>query len=74
MIVCDRCKVDVTKLVEESTCLDGTMTMGYYQGGPASPWKRFMNESEMILCDYCMWADPRYIAVYGDWCAKEHVH
>jgi hypothetical protein len=35
---------------------DGNMTAGYYKG-----W--FGQE---ITCDDCMWADPRYIAQYGD--------
>lgn len=63
MIHCDRCKVDLSFLIAHSTCV---MTTGYYEVA-AGQWNQFANLGESHLCDYCMWADPRYIAVYGDW-------
>ena len=55
---CDRCgkgsyEADI-KEEEES------ITAGYYRG-----WTEFTNPGELIVCDACMHADPRYIAVYG---------
>jgi hypothetical protein len=28
-------------------------------------WAKYANPFETVLCDECMWADPRYIADYG---------
>lgn len=38
------------------------MTAGYYV---AAAWSAFTNPGELYVCESCMWADPRYIAVYG---------
>lgn len=73
MIQCNRCKADLTKLVDESLRMfDNTMTMGYYDvsGGL---WKTYARPGETHLCDYCMWADPGYIRDFCDWREKpEH--
>lgn len=37
------------------------MTAGYYYG-----WLEFMNPGEMIVCDSCMWQDPRFKIAYGE--------
>jgi hypothetical protein len=54
MIKCDRCKKEVDGAV------DGILSAGCYVG-----WLKFMNPGEHLICDACMWSDPRYIAVYG---------
>lgn len=38
------------------------MTAGYYL---AAAFPQFAHPGEIYICDDCMWADPRYIAVYG---------
>ena len=53
---CSRCH----KHIEDYQPPDGGMTAGYYYG-----WVKFMNEGEAILCDNCMWHEPRYIEIYG---------
>lgn len=40
------------------------MTAGYYDVS-AGDWSKFSDPHEDILCDACMWSDPRYKAVYG---------
>ena len=57
--VCSRCR----KAIEGFRPPDGGMTAGYYH---ALSWKKYANPGEVIICDDCMWADPRYIADYGD--------
>jgi hypothetical protein len=57
MICCDRCKQEIVGARPPDP--DG-MTAGYYVG-----WKEQMDPGEHIICDACMWADPRYIAIYG---------
>lgn len=55
-VVCDRCGKTVEGLQDESG------TAGFYRLTPY--WRQFANEDEKILCDACMWDDPRYKAVY----------
>jgi len=55
--VCSRCHKDTG-----SPLPDGGMTAGYYV---AAGWPEFANPGEVYICDACMWADPRYQAVYG---------
>lgn len=38
------------------------MTAGYYV---VAAWRDFCNPGEVYVCDACMWADPRYRAIYG---------
>lgn len=59
LVRCDRCH----KAVECS--LNPDCTSGIYDTRPGSYWARFSNENERIVCDQCIWADPRYIEVYG---------
>jgi hypothetical protein len=59
-MTCDRCKKE----------FDGEQgpdfTSGFYQVGPSGKaWGQFANPGETIVCDVCVWNDPRYIAVYG---------
>ena len=57
-IHCDRCD----KLVEGG--VEETFSYGvYFVAG--TQWEKFANPNEQIVCDACMWADPRYIQVYG---------
>ncbi len=58
--VCSRCNKDTG-----SPLLDGGMTAGYYHVEGTNGWGQFANPGEVFICDACMWADPRYIAVYG---------
>lgn len=37
-------------------------TAGFYK---RAGWAEFFNEGEGRICDACMFADPRYIAIYG---------
>lgn len=55
-VYCDRCR----KLVpgDESK----HFTCGFYR---RAGWAQFFNDREERVCDKCMFADPRYTAVYG---------
>jgi len=56
-IKCDRCK----QIKEGSVWEDGSSgcyVVDDFLGG-------FWNPGEHIVCDPCMWSDPRYIKVYG---------
>ena len=57
-IDCSRCG----RIIESPSPEPGECTAGYYV---ASGWPQFANPGEVYICDACMWADPRYIAVYG---------
>jgi hypothetical protein len=57
MVTCDRCK----KEVDSPPPTGEGMTAGYYHN-----WTQFTNPGEVNVCDECMWADARYIAVYGN--------
>jgi hypothetical protein len=66
-VTCSRCKKNI-----EGTRSD-LATGGYYDVRPTdSPagWDKYANPGETILCDPCMWTDPRYIKVYGDFNAR----
>jgi len=58
---CDRCKQEIVGAVPPT---GQEMTAGYYHT-VGSYWKRFADHGEHIVCDECMWKDPRYIKVYG---------
>jgi hypothetical protein len=60
-VTCSRCH----EVIPGSKLPDGTMTAGYYVVEPGSGWQEYAKPGEQYLCDGCMWADPRYIAVYG---------
>lgn len=55
VVRCDRCK----KLVDAPPPVDGC-TAGYYHN-----WSKLTDPGEVDVCDACMWADPRYIAILG---------
>lgn len=55
-MICDRCHKEFEGFMV------GELTLGYYD---ATYWFDLSNPGEMIICDLCMWCDPRYIALYG---------
>lgn len=55
-VLCDRCHQAVEGFLPNA----GGMSGGVYVG-----WNAQMNPGENVVCDKCMWADPRYIALYG---------
>lgn len=55
-VLCDRCHQAVEGWLPDAT----GMSAGVYVG-----WPDQMNPGEYVVCDRCMWADPRYIAIYG---------
>lgn len=57
-VTCDRCKKTVAGLWTDFA------TSGFYQCA-AGHWSNLVNPGESIICDECMHADPRYLAVYG---------
>lgn len=54
---CDRCQQDVEGFIDPDP---SGMSGGVYVG-----WTEFMNPGERVICDRCMWSDPRYIKIYG---------
>ena len=58
-ILCDRCGNHVEGFI------DTHFTSGVYVVGPDSYWSAFARPGEKIICDPCMWADPKYVEVYG---------
>ena len=58
-VKCDRCKAYVNGMETKSA------TGGFYKVGAGTAWAKFANEGESIVCDACMFDDPRYIAIYG---------
>jgi hypothetical protein len=57
-IRCDRCKQIIDGAVVESRFSSGVYVI-------PTMWEDFANPGEQFVCDACMWADPRYVAVYG---------
>lgn len=58
-VQCDRCG----KLVEGIICEDGSCTGGYYNVEEGY-WHLFARWDESIVCDNCMFADPKYQKLY----------
>jgi len=62
MIHCDRCRRKADGFVDA----DGT-SGGCYDVSPGSFWDRYARPYESVICDRCMWCDPRWVADYGSW-------
>lgn len=60
LVICDRCFNRIEGLEDA-----GTATSGFYKVGAGTEWSKYANSGESILCDACMFNDPRYIADYG---------
>lgn len=58
-IECDRCHQKVMGQI------DDTSSAGVYVVEEGWCWSKFARPGERIVCDSCMWADPRYIKIYG---------
>jgi hypothetical protein len=58
-LTCPRCK---TAVEGSASWSPGQMTVGWYH---RAGWAGFMRADEQLLCDACMWAEPRYVEVYG---------
>jgi hypothetical protein len=56
---CDRCR----RKIADFRMPNGS-TAGYYLAGA---WPRCANPGEQIICDDCMWNDPRYKRDYTGW-------
>lgn len=57
MVVCDRCNKQIRGVVSE-----------WYYEVDSGTWQEFARPGERIVCDECMFSDPRYKAVfYGDY-------
>jgi hypothetical protein len=54
-VLCDRCKQAV----------EGFVGAGGLSGGVYVGWTEMMDPGEHVVCDRCMWADPRYQVVHG---------
>lgn len=59
-VTCDRCGREIEGWEETDPI---GMTAGYYN--VETGWPQFANPGEKVVCDQCMWADPRYQAVYS---------
>lgn len=68
-IHCDRCLKTKPGYV-----VDGPfgMSAGCYMVGKGSHWHEMARPGEEVVCDDCMWEDPKYIARYGD--RRPHAH
>lgn len=58
-VICSRCGELLVK------CEWSGGTAGYYRGPWPSATNNFLREGETLICDYCMWLDPKYVAAYG---------
>jgi hypothetical protein len=66
-VTCSRCKTNIEGVRGED------FTGGFYDVRPTdSPagWDKYANPGETVLCDPCMWKDPRYQKVHGDFNAR----
>lgn len=63
-VMCSRCNTFITGS-DSSDHLQG-FTCGYYDLSGGN-WKDFARQGEVYICDTCMFSDPKYIAIYGDY-------
>lgn len=65
-VTCDRCGKVVHGIIDEFY-LDKTIkvTGGFYDVTDEY-WSQFARWEEERICDDCMFADPKYKAIYGD--------
>lgn len=64
ILKCDRCKEHKPGEVYEGT------SCGFYvvseMPGECNYWANFARSGERLICDACMWSDPRYVAEFGE--------
>lgn len=58
-IECDRCHEKVEGEIYEE------FSSGVYVVEEGWCWHKFAKPGENIVCDECMWSDPRYQRIYG---------
>jgi len=65
-VTCDRCKRVVEGLEFAGSEAAGQLggTSGFYRCRDLGEWDQFANEGEKVVCDACMFKDPRYRRVY----------
>lgn len=59
---CDRCKK-----LKPGLIADG-VSAGFYivaDAGDQNYWAKFARKGESLICDQCMWNDPKYQEEYG---------
>lgn len=63
-IVCDRCEKTVNGIVIEASAGIPKVTGGFYDV-TGTGWNEFAREGEQMVCDSCMWCDPKYVERYS---------
>lgn len=63
-VICDRCGKTVKGII-----VPGIATSGFYD--TTGSWAKYADPHEKIVCDACMWSDPRYQADYGTHSANQ---
>lgn len=58
-VICDRCGASIDGMRGEFA------TAGFYDTTGQSWWSKYAKPGERVVCDTCMWSDPRYRADYG---------
>ena len=60
------CRIDFVDIDGQQRGMSaGCYTASDYQVEMREGWGKFMNDGERVICDLCMWKDPRYQKVYG---------
>ncbi len=68
---CDRCGERIEGYLNKVMLAEGVIidvTSGYYDVTPTeieAGWDKLANPGERIICNRCMFTDPRYLEVYG---------
>ena len=58
-VTCDRCGKQIEGIEHE------TATGGFYRiKVDGEGWGKYTNPGERVVCDDCMWHDPRYLVDY----------
>lgn len=55
---CDRCATPI------NGSRGDTFTAGFYDVREGGCWAKYANPGELVICDFCMQHDPRYVADY----------
>ena len=63
-IICDRCGKVTEGIVDKDPSTNAVIATGGYYVVSEGTWEKFGMWEEELICQKCMWEDPKYKEIY----------